>query len=716
MPTNDILRFGNFEVDLPSGELRRGGLKVKLTGQPFQVLVTLLEKPGQVVTREELHQKLWAQDTFVDFEHGLNKAINKVRDALGDDADNPRFIETLPRRGYRFLPPITAPTEPEAPAARQAISPQPPTGPEAPVSNTAQPRSRSRLWLSAISVAAVVLVLVLPAIKSIPPRPPRVLRYTQLTHDGLQKGRLATDGSRIYFDEQSPRRIVAQVSVRGGAVTSLAALPNPIGSDSSPVLDYSPARSELLLRGGIDLSPLWALSVPGGSAPRRLGDFLVLDAAWSPDGQSIVYSKINELDTAKADGSEPRKFAALNGTPLYPRWSPDRKLLRFTTSKYPDNLRTSLWEISSDGSNLHPLFPDWLSREDEGGSWTPDGRYFIFRSVRNGSGSIYAMRERKGLLGRRVSEPIELTSGPLSFSVPVSSMDGKQIFVDGFLDRGELMRYDQQRHAWARYLSGISAADLDFSRDGEWVTYTLVPEGTLWRSRVDGSERLQLTIPPLRTSMPRWSPDGKNIVFAGLKPGGAWTIYLLSADGGTSEALAPDTRLQQDPNWSQDGTRIVYGEGNFSPAAIHVFDLRSHRVSDLPESKGLFSPRWSPDGRFIVAMTAIVLPDSSEVPPMKLMLFDLSRQKWQEWFQAPSIAYPAFSRSGKYLYFSDSSAGFYRVRLGDKKVERVAAIDVPGEMKMDDFWYWTGLAPDDSPMFLRDASTREIYALDVDFP
>src|ERR1700692_2626704 len=103
MPGNGIVRFGNFEVDLPSGELRRGGLKVKLSGQPFEVLVTLLEKPGQVVTREELHQKLWAQDTFVDFEHGLNKAINKVRDALGDDADNPRFIETLPRRGYRFV-------------------------------------------------------------------------------------------------------------------------------------------------------------------------------------------------------------------------------------------------------------------------------------------------------------------------------------------------------------------------------------------------------------------------------------------------------------------------------------------------------------------------------------------------------------------------------------------------------------------------------------
>src|SRR6267154_2497938 len=104
---NGIIRFGSFEVDPSAGELRRGGLRIKLGGQPFDVLVTLLQKPGQVVTREELHDKLWAQDTFVDFEHGLNKAINKVREALGDDADNPRFVETLPRRGYRFLLPLT---------------------------------------------------------------------------------------------------------------------------------------------------------------------------------------------------------------------------------------------------------------------------------------------------------------------------------------------------------------------------------------------------------------------------------------------------------------------------------------------------------------------------------------------------------------------------------------------------------------------------------
>src|SRR5215469_11164428 len=105
-PLQGIIRVGNFEVDVRAGELRRAGVKVKLSGQPFDVLVALLEKPGQMVSREELHDKLWSEDTFVDFEQGLNKAINKVREALGDDADNPRFIETLPRRGYRFIAPV----------------------------------------------------------------------------------------------------------------------------------------------------------------------------------------------------------------------------------------------------------------------------------------------------------------------------------------------------------------------------------------------------------------------------------------------------------------------------------------------------------------------------------------------------------------------------------------------------------------------------------
>ncbi len=175
---------------MPSGELRRGGLKVKLSGQPFEVLVTLLEKSGQVVTREELHQKLWAQDTFVDFEHGLNKAINKVRDALGDDADNPRFIETLPRRGYRFLPPLMTSAPAEAPAVGQVTARQPPTA--SALLGAGTPRwstNRRKLW--AVGLAGLCAFLAVGFYwftHASSMRPPRVLRYRQLTADRQIKG------------------------------------------------------------------------------------------------------------------------------------------------------------------------------------------------------------------------------------------------------------------------------------------------------------------------------------------------------------------------------------------------------------------------------------------------------------------------------------------------------------------------------------------------
>src|SRR5262249_53586124 len=104
--TGRLVCFGVFEVDLRAGELRKNGLKIKLQEQPFQILAMLLERPGEVVTREELQQKLWSNDTFVDFDNSLNKAIHKIREAVGDSADNPRFVETMARRGYRFIAPV----------------------------------------------------------------------------------------------------------------------------------------------------------------------------------------------------------------------------------------------------------------------------------------------------------------------------------------------------------------------------------------------------------------------------------------------------------------------------------------------------------------------------------------------------------------------------------------------------------------------------------
>jgi len=703
-PVPGVVRFGHYEIDAHAGELRRGGIKLKLSGQPFDVLVALLEKPGQVVTREELHNKLWSQDTFVDFEHGLNKAINKVREVLGDDADNPRFIETLTRRGYRFLAPVVRQVQAEVPA--------PTDDKPVPLEIPPPTHFKGRLWISVIALAviAVAAVLILP-LK--PPAAPRVLRYTQLTNDGLKKSAsvesaLATDGSRVYFWEQDGQQgLIAQVSATGGKVSTVAKFQNVRFS----TLDYSPVRSELLFSFDY-MTPLWALRLPEGSERRRIGDFAVDDASWSPDGRSIAIATSNQLIVVNADGTQPRVLATLTAVVGRPHWSPDGKLLRFSGSSLDG--RNSIFEVSSDGKNLHQLFADWKIRNDYCGSWTPDGRYFVYTSVLpNGHGSIFAIRDGKGVL--RGDKAVELTPGPMSFSPPVASTDRKTIFALGSLDQGEVVRYDRSTQKWLPYLSGISAGALDFSRDGEWVTYVLVPEGTLWRSRVDGSEQLQLTIPPIRTALPRWSPDGKQIVFSGIRPGGAWTIYLVSADGGEPQRLVPEAQFYEDPTWSPDGKRVLFGEWFGTPQAVHIVDVQSRRVSDVPGSQGLFSPRWSPDGRFIVANTGV----TSFPGAQKLMILDVTTQKWQEWSDEARSGFndPTFSHDGKYVYFSDvEAATIYRLRLGEKKPEAIAKIDAPGGMKMTDFWYWTGLAPDDSPLFLRDSSAREVYALDVDFP
>ena len=161
-----MLRFGLFEVDLVAGELRRQGLRIKLQEQPFQILATLLERPGQVVTREELHEKLWGADTFVDFDRGLNKAINRIREALHDSAENPRFIETLPRRGYRFIAPVEQASASEtSPAIADNVSPAP--APLETKGSRATVREKLAWGLAALFLSGGIWLLVLRSVGNV---------------------------------------------------------------------------------------------------------------------------------------------------------------------------------------------------------------------------------------------------------------------------------------------------------------------------------------------------------------------------------------------------------------------------------------------------------------------------------------------------------------------------------------------------------------------
>jgi Tol biopolymer transport system component/DNA-binding winged helix-turn-helix (wHTH) protein len=712
VPKSPVVRFGTFEVDLRLGEVRKNGTRIKLTGQPFQILVILLEHPGDLVTREQLQRQLWPSDTFVDFDRGLNAAINRVREALGDSAENPRFVETLPRRGYRFIAPIDVGADlvPE----QQGVVP---VRLQREGEETVRKPSLQRYWVLGSSSTAIILIAVLFYWFSRPLMPPKVLGYSRITNDGhAKKFRIdalpviATDGLRLYFTEAANsgmRSTLNQVSASGGETSPVSA---PF-EQNIELGDVAPNHSDLLLQtfvAGDAEMPVWILPALGG-APRRLSEVRGRDAAWSRNGQMIAYAKGNELYVCKADGTETRKLVAASGQVRWPRWSPRGSFLRFTVGD-PRGW-TSIEEVSVAGGSSHSLLPGWKGVYCCG-NWTPDGRYYVFQSTSDSGTNIWALRERTRLFRGRRSEPVRLTAGPMDFQSPVSSVDGKRLFVIGEQPRGELVRFETKSGQFVPYLEGISAKDVDVSKDGQWVVYVSYPEGVLWRSKVDGSQRLQLTSLPMQASLPRWSPDGKRIAFSGGVPGEPDSIYLVAAGGGRPAQLTD--HYETDPNWSPDQNSLLFGDepwfeaGAPGSAAIHILDLKTRQVSTLTGSEGLFSPHLSPNGRYVLAMSL----DSA-----RLMLFDFSTNKWAELVSGPA-AYPNWSRDGSYIYFINpyiAEPAIYRIRISDRKRELITTLgrqllgwSIAGK--------WTGLAGDDSPLVLRDTGSEEIYALDWEAP
>ena len=309
---------------------------------------------------------------------------------------------------------------------------------------------------------------------------------------------------------------------------------------------------------------------------------------------------------------------------------------------------------------------------------------------------------------------MQLTAGPMDFQSPVSSVDGKRLFVIGEQRRGELVRFESKSGQFVPYLGGISALEVDVSKDGQWVTYVSYPEGVLWRSRVDGSQRLQLSSLPMQACLPRWSPDGKRIAFSAAVPGEPDRIYVVAADGGRPAQLTAGNHYETDPNWSPDQNSLMFGgepwfEGGApGSAAIHMLDLKTRQVSTLPGSEGLFSPHWSPDGRYVLAMS---------LDSQKLMLFDFSTHKWAELVSSPAD-YPNWSRDGSYIYFINpyiAEPAVYRVRISDRKLELVTSLSRQ-RLGWSIAGKWMGLAGDDSPLVLRDTGSEEIYALDWEAP
>ena len=716
------------ELDLNRYELRRAGKRIGIERIPMELLILLAKSGGRLVSREEIVEHLWGKNPFLDAERNLNTAVGKLRHALGESADRPRLIETVVGKGYRFVIPDSRDDAGELPGhngdARFEVvgasvkdEPDPASGPGQEVSSVRAAGGRRSGWLVGVLLVAAALALSFVAVWYWP-QPPRQMipHYEQITSgDAVKYFNLGeyplpvlTDSLRLYFPIYSTtgNPAIGQIAAAGGESGVFnTTLKSPLA------LDVSPDGSSLLVASPAVLpeAPLWVQPIPNGQ-PRRLGQVEARDASWAPNGLRISYSTVRGLFTIRSDGTAVTQLVPINpdtGQQIYwPRWSHDGKRLRYTLYD-PGTGHHWLWEVGADGTGAHSLLPGWNAASNICcGSWTPDDRFFVFAATRNGRSDIWAIPDKTRIIDRSSQQPFQLTAGPISFSSPLPARDG-DIYVAGAETKGELARWAPGPGSLTPWLGGASVVGVSSSRDGAWIAYTSFPDRTLWRSRADGSEKLELTTQPMEAYLPRWSPDGSQIAFYARTPGMPFQIYVVPAYGGTPQRPIPGKQQQIDPTWSRDGRELMFESdppqerGSGRKTQIEIFDLQTGKSSLLPGSEGKVSPRWSPDGRSVAAMPA----DSSG-----LLLYDFQTRGWTQLLQA-QIGYPNWSHDGKYIYFDwfSSPGGVRRIRISDHQVIPVFSRQPQDALLTSDDW--TGLTADDSVLLLRNVSIQEIYAI-----
>ena len=712
MPVGEkqTLRFGPFLLDPECGQLRKNGVGLKLQGQPIQILEMLLEKPGQLVTREEIRARLWASGTFVDFDHSLNSAIKKLRLTLGEDADSPQYIETLPKRGYRFI----AQVEAESPLHQnsdgtQLLEPNIATRAGAiPAADTSSSkkeyarRAPRTLSVATISIVGMFGIAVVLYWITAPLPVPRLGLSHAITKSGFKKnglGPLQTDGTSIYFGENRPSGpAVMQVRNAGGEASQVA-VPDVAALE---IRNVSSDGSEMLLTAYDPKTKSWGAWIqPLPAGPWRLVSKDAGSPVWTPDNRSILFIQSDHksfLSRVNRDGTNSQLLGEVPGGGFGLEISPDGKRVRFGGPGY------SLWEANSDGSNVHEIFTHLKGRFLPG-KWSPDGRYYFFAKSTGYKYDLWVFPERRHWWQRGKQSPKQLTFGPMSIGPPIVSSDGRRLYAIGMERRGELSVYQAKSEQFVPYLGGIAACYVNFSRDGKWIAYVSFPEGSLWRSRIDGTERMQLTVPPVALINPRWSPDGKMIAFTDVSTANRndSRIYVVNAEGGGPLLLASGG----DPTWSADGKSIAYDGTENGSHGIRIMNLETRSVTTVPDSADRWHPHWSPDGKYLLALGPI-----GHNPGM----FRFADQQWEQ-LSAEHFDWPCWSHDSKFVYaFNWITSSVERIEVSTHKKEKVARL---GSFQSTAFYFWDygwwGLTPDDQPISTRDTGIDEIYAFDLQY-
>jgi Tol biopolymer transport system component len=555
------------------------------------------------------------------------------------------------------------------------------------------PRQKMRM-LAYGAAAVVAMILLVFAVKATRSPGPAQLDSTQLTVSAEPKeGPLFTDGARIYLNS---RGVPSEMAASGGPLVPLHTLGPGIFlldilPDGSQALGLKPEADDELGRG-----TLWTASMLGGE-PRKLTDHLALHARWSPDGRSVVFSDQSALYKIDEDGRNLRKIWDAPGYLDALSFSPDGSQLSATVRA--DSSAARLWSVNADGQNAHPLRLDWpANASQDSGQWTPDGRHFVFSSDREDRLNLYELAAPPWFAFWKKPTAVRITGNQLPILAAAPMRDSQGLFVLGKTDEGAMRAYDPRSKKLLPFLDDLSMLEFVISPDRQWMAYSEYPSRHLWKSRLDGSEKVQLT--NSYAVMQQWSPDGKWLAYSDWK-----NVYLVSAAGGAPQKLTPDGAAGVAPSWFPDGKSIAFNNFPYpnTPFRIHVIDLATRRISDMPGADRFFVPSWSPDGKYMVAIAQ---------NPSRMVLYSAQTKTWKDLhtFDVP-WGYWVWASDSKSIYMGLilGNNGIYQLTVPQGKWTRLCGLEGASDTQDPDSFL--SLTPDGQPAIMSRTGVGQIYSL-----